>query len=512
MESLRRFHALLLADLRERARSGRFWTVIGLTVGLTWLCFPPADAHYIVLGVNSNHRGAYSSAWVGMVLAMLSAWSSLVGFYLVRGNLRRDFDSGVWELLEVTPLSRAAYLLAKWSSHLLILSLVLLAQLAVGLLAQWVRAEEGAIDLGQLAVPALSFGLPSLALTAMFAIWFDLVPALRRNLGNYVYCAVWLAILLAAIALGGAPATAGWFSDPLGVSIFRSLAESRLQELAQPLRFCVGCGFPGKQAVLFDWPAWHMPAAQFAGRAFWLVVAAAGVLACAPLLDRIALASRRQEQAASGRAVREARWLALLLRPLRGSSFGTLLAAELQLSLGPRSPWWWAGLVAAAAAQLAAPGAWGALGVLAAWVLLIDIYAETPLREAGHRVAAVVFSAAHAGRRILLARGLMLAGLGWLTTLPAMLRWASSEPIQSLAVLVASLSLAGWALALGAATRTPRITQALLFVLAYLAVQGAAVLNVASDPHWTLQLHLLLLLPAALLMRLSWPRLQRAAA
>jgi hypothetical protein len=514
MESLRRFQALLLADLRERMRSSRFWTVMGLTAGLTWLCFPPADAHYIVLGVNNNHRGAYSSAWVGMVLAMLSVWTSLVGFYLVRGNLRRDFESGVWELLETTPMSRTAYLLAKWCSHMLVLTLVLLSQVLVGILAQWLRAEDGALDLAQLALPALTFGLPSLALTAMFAIWFDLVPALRRGPGNYVYFAVWLAILLAAVRPGAAqqlPAAAGWFSDPRGVTLFHALAQARLQELAQPLSFCVGCGFPTKQAVLFDWAPWQLSAGQLAGRAFWLLAALGGVLACGPLLDRIALAARRLQQQERGQAVRSARWLAALLRPLQRSGFGALLAAELQLALGPRSPWWWCGLAAAAAAQLAAPGDWAAFGVLAAWALLIGIYAGAPLRELEHRAGALIFSAAHAGRRILLARTVMLTGLGWLATLPAVLRWAGSAPLQAAAVLAVGLSLAAWSLALGAATRSARVAEALLCVLAYLGLQEVAVLNVASDPAWTLALHGVLLAPAALLLRLSWPRLQRAA-
>lgn len=511
MESLRRFQALLLADVRERTRSSRFWTVIGLTVGLTWLCFPPADAHYIVLGVNNHHRGAYSSAWVGMVLAMLSVWSSLVGFYLVRGNLRRDFESGVWELLETTPMSRAAYLLAKWGSHMLVLAPVLLAQVAVGVLAQWVRAEDRALDLAQLVWPALAFGLPSLALTAMFAIWFDLVPALRRGLGNYIYFALWLAILLAAVRPGSAPALAGWFSDPRGVTLFHALAQARLQELAQPLSFCVGCGFPTKQVVLFDWAPWQLSAGQLAGRALWLLAALGGVLACGPLLDRIALAARRQQQQERGQAVRTARWLAALLRPLQRSGPGALLAAELQLALGARSAWWWCGLLAAAAVQLAAPGAWAALGVLAAWTLLTGIYAGAPLRELQHKAGALVFVAPRAGRRILLARGLMLAGLGWLVTLPAMLRWAAVAPLQALAVLAAGLSLAAWSLALGAATRNARVAEAVLCVLAYLGVQDVAVLNVASDPAWTLGLHLLLLAPAAVLLRLAWPRLQRAA-
>ena len=45
MEALQRFLAILLADLRERTRSPRFWALLGLMIAATWKCFPPIEAH-----------------------------------------------------------------------------------------------------------------------------------------------------------------------------------------------------------------------------------------------------------------------------------------------------------------------------------------------------------------------------------------------------------------------------------------------------------------------------------
>ena len=515
MESLRRFHALVLADLRERVRSARFWTVIALTVGLTWLCFPPATAHYIVLGINSNHRGSFSSAWVGMVLGMLSIWSSLIGFYLVRGNLRRDVDTRVWELLEVTPLSRASYLLAKWSSHMVVLCLVLGAQLLVGLVAQWVRAEDAQIDIAQLVMPALLLGLPSLALTATFAVWFDMLPWLRRSAGNYVYMAVWLALLLVPLkAMDASGRGLGWLGDPRGVAVFNLAVHQRLDaKLDMPLKVCIGCVFPSRQVERFDWPAWHAEPAQLAGRLAWLALALGGVLLSAPLLNRMSVHTRRLEQQAAGHAAKAgSRWLDPLLRPLQRSPFGTLVAAELRLTLQRRSAWWWLSLLGAAAVQVAAPLQWAAFGVMLGWLLLTQVYSQAALRESSSRMSAIVFTAVDAGRRIFVARWGVLLGLGWLATLPATLRFAIDAPAVSLAIVLVGVSLASWGMALGAVTRNAHVAEVLLCVLAYLGTQGVALLNVGIAPEWTSSVHAALLPLAAVALWIGWPRLQRAAA
>src|SRR5688572_7980213 len=97
-ESLRRFAAILQADLRERSRAVRFWVVLGLVCAGTWWAFPAPDAGYLTVSFGGGLRGAYSSAWVGMVIALfVGTMLSLAGFYLVRGTVVRDFETRVWQ-------------------------------------------------------------------------------------------------------------------------------------------------------------------------------------------------------------------------------------------------------------------------------------------------------------------------------------------------------------------------------------------------------------------------------
>jgi len=60
MAALRRFLAILLADLRERTRSPRFWILLTAMVVFTWWCFPGPEANYLVLAPDSGVREKYT--------------------------------------------------------------------------------------------------------------------------------------------------------------------------------------------------------------------------------------------------------------------------------------------------------------------------------------------------------------------------------------------------------------------------------------------------------------------
>ncbi|MYN05633.1 hypothetical protein GTP41_26420 [Pseudoduganella sp. DS3] len=507
MQSLHAFLAIVLTDWRERTRSRRFWLTLAASAGLAWLCFPSASANYIVLGINGHHRGLYSSAWIGMVLAMLSIWTSLVGFYLVRGSLARDFDTRVWELVEATPLRRGNYLAAKWCGNFAVLLAVLGVQLLIGMCAQLWRAEDSVLRLGAMAGPMLLIGVPTIAMTAMFAIWFDVLPPLRRTLGNFAYFMLWIAIPISMVRSFSTVPLQGWISDPYGITIFQQLVQERLAgQLMQPLSGCGVCMLGARELGTFDWAPWSMPALQVLGRLAWLALPVLGVMLAAPLLDRFGSARNCSAAAAAPRwQPGMPRALSALLARTRS---GVLLEAELRLALHGRSLWWWLAMAAAMVMQVVVgPPLQAGYALLATWVLMAQVAATPAMREADSGAGPLLFSAPHAVRRVLLARWVSAALLLTVATLPALLRFAAEAPAVAAATLSVNLSLATWALLLAVATRTARTAELAIFVLAYLGLQGNPLLAVAAAPMWVLQVHLALLPCAALLVCLGWPRL-----
>jgi len=51
METLRRFNAIVLADLRERTRALRFWVILAVMAALTWTCFPARESGNIAVSI-----------------------------------------------------------------------------------------------------------------------------------------------------------------------------------------------------------------------------------------------------------------------------------------------------------------------------------------------------------------------------------------------------------------------------------------------------------------------------
>ncbi|MBZ2205639.1 hypothetical protein [Massilia soli] len=517
MEALRRFGAIVGADLLERTRSTRFWVIQALICVASWWSFPTMDKSYVVLAINGHLRGEYTSAWIGMVVAMLSVWLTLVGFYLVRGTLVRDFETRVWQLLVATPLTRSAYLLAKWCSNMAVLLLVLAGALAVGLIAQMVRGESQTIDLVELLKPALFLAIPSLAVTSLLALVFDLVPWLRRTAGNVTFFIIWLFSLAATVpAMNAAAAGDGagpWLGDPRGMVVFQhSLVRQVAPQLAdEKLKtgFCMVCVVKTERRGTFVWNEWQQDAAMMAGRLVWLLLAIGGVFLCAPWLDRAAASCQVARVASASGSGRTLRILDVLLAPLQNSQLGALVAAETQLTLRQRPVWWWLALLGTAGAGLLAPMPAAAFAVVGGWALLLDKYGQAALHERTTRTGPMIFSATGGGKRVLQARWIVLFALGLLVNLPAVLRFGVTQPLIALAIVSVAASLPAWALAAGALTGNSRTFELLACVFGYLALNGVAVLHVGTDPAWTSFIHIAAF-PVAFVVALSaWARMSK---
>ena len=501
MNAARAVIAVLVADLRQRLRSPRFWLLVTGLVALMWWCFPAADAGYLTVSVGDGMRGRYSSAWIGMVAALMySTILSLAGFYLVRGTVVRDFETRMWQLLVATTMSRGAYLFAKWLSHVVVLLLVMAGGLAVGLLAQGLRAEDVHIDLIELVKPALVLTLPSLALTSALAVWFDLVPWLRRSAGNVLFFVLWTAMLgFGTSQADQRPGAAMPFpGDPHGLL----LAEHDLSrgwpavDPGKELGLSIGKqALEGKPPVLLAWSHWSPDTGGLRTRGFWLGLGLALLALAVPLLDRCA-AYVGSPGKARGDGARLG-WLDALLVPLSRSRFGALVAAEMRLVLRPRRAWWWLALLVTLLVQAIAPAKAAAIAVIVGWMLGLDVFARLSLRESEAGTASLVFTAPGIRLRLLAVRAIVGAGLAWALTLPAMLRFCVLQPQVMLAVLVVGLSLALWGMAMAAVVRNGRLFELVALAATYVGIQGALVLNVVVDPVATFRWHLLML-PLAL--------------
>lgn len=183
---LRSAFAVARADFRERRRHYSFF--IGLLF-TAFLCYQAASGH--VLLTIDGARGVYNSAWVGMLMGLLANIFTLFAFYLVKNSVSRDEDTRVGQLLAATPLSNSGYVLAKLLSNCAVLASILGVFAAAAPVVQLWFGEDPTIEAWRLYAPLLLLSLPAMALTAVAAVCFELLPVLRSRVGNVIWFLLW---------------------------------------------------------------------------------------------------------------------------------------------------------------------------------------------------------------------------------------------------------------------------------------------------------------------------------
>jgi hypothetical protein len=408
--SIRAIYHIARADFLERVRRYSFLVTLLFAVYLGYA----AGTGKVALRLG-DYRGIYTSAWIGVNMAMVaSCFISLVGFYVVKNAIERDRATRVGEILAATPLTRTIYLLGKWLSNTAILAVQVAVLALASILMQFVVAEDPHFDFWALLSPFLLLALPAVMLTAAIALLFEAVPVLRGGIGNVVWVFTWgMGIALAPLTdlewidFTGLFATMGSMTRAARAAIPGYNGEFGLQiALGRPTIVATGLRWPGIR--------WDLP--QVMLRIGWVGVALAIVLLSIPWFDRFDPARRRmlsharrrlrQEPITAPTAVTEPTAAraqltppgALVhLSPLRGlRSWGVyrMFVAELRLAL-KGYPWWWYALAGGLIVAQGASPLEVSRGPLltAAWIWPVLMWSAMGAREARCGTEHLIFSA-----------------------------------------------------------------------------------------------------------------------
>jgi hypothetical protein len=483
--------ALAVADFRERARRPAYLVTLAAAVALGWLALPPASSVWVIMNAG-GYRGIYTSAYAGTVTALAGAlWLMIGGFYVVRGAIPRDQHTGVGQILAVTPLRSAGYLVGKFVSNLMVLASMAGVLMVTALALQLARGESTAVDPGALLLPFVLITLPVLAVTAAAAVLSETVPVLRGGVGNIAWFFLWM---ITAIAGGGVP------MGGLG-TVATSMRQAMAAQHLHPAEFSVGFTKVGHPLHTFTWHGLAPSPGFTAGRLVLIVAACCLAALPAAWFSRFDPARSRPRRApapdgeqvpvpaqgtaatvpamvGAGRALRSPAYASLSpAGPRPGSAFGRLLAGEVRILVQGTSRWWWLVAAAITAAGLAVPadlvkpaGASTALLLSAAWIWPVLIWSRlgTQRRENGLETMLGSYPAVYRQLAAEWAAGLALtaaAGLG-----PLLMMAVAGDGLRVAAWVAGVLFIPSLALMLGTASRTHRLFQALYVILWYAAV------------------------------------------
>ena len=269
MRPLRILFHMMKADYLERVRRYNFLITILVSIFIVFKFVPASNENYLTLSLN-DIRGIYNSAWIGSTIATLASMLlSLPAFFLVKNAIERDVQTGVGQIIATTPITRWLYIMGKmWSNFVLLMSIV--SVLIVSALAmQLIRGEDYSVDPVSLLLPFLYSTLPTMALVASMAIFFESVPFLSKGLGNFIYLILW------GFSIKSSTTATHTTQDMLGISpIVTRLSSEANARSSHPGEGHISGISPLKgDLVTYDWNGLSWTIGMFLERYIWFAMA-----------------------------------------------------------------------------------------------------------------------------------------------------------------------------------------------------------------------------------------------
>ena len=476
MNQARIIYHLARADFLERVRRYSFLIMLGLAL------FGGYQAAVGNINMQAgNYRGEYNSAWVGSMMAIIASFFlGWFGFYLVKGSLARDRETGVGQIMATTPLTRPLYTFGKWLSNLAVLLSMVIVLAFVGIAIQIFTGESNQLDFMALLSPFLFIALPMLALVAAIAVLFESISFLQGGLGNIVYFFIFIFTLPLADSLSKInPAM-----EPLGFGLIQesmdAAAKAEFPEFGGG--FILGSTDTPIQGV-FHWSGVDWTPDIILRRLFFIGIAMVLTLVASALFDRFdpshwkpgrtkSSASPPMTEIASVKQALPAVQLTPITAPLNGFSIHRLIILELKL-LFKGQRWWWfvvaGGLFIAS--LLNTPENVRSFILPITWLWPVLIWSGLGNRERRYNVGQMVFSSASPLTRQL--PGTWIAGflVTVVTGAGAALKFLMAGEGASLLVwFSAALFIPSLALAMGIWSKSSKLFEVLHVSMWYLAL------------------------------------------
>jgi len=476
MKSARIIYHLARADFLERIRRYSFLVMVGLVV---FLGYQTAIGNMALeLG---KYRGEYNSAWVGAMMSLIAAFFlGWFGFYLVKGSVARDRETGVGQIMATTPLTRPLYLIGKLLSNFAVLMAMVVVLALVGLVIQFLQGESTQINLAAFLAPFLFIATPLMMLVAAIAVLFETIPFLQGGFGNLVYFFLFITTLplfMENDTLSKYPAL-----EPIGLGLLSDQMSTAVSKLYSDYdgSFTLGGGM-SPATTTFVWEGVHWTADILFMRFSLILVALALTFLGALFFDRFdpsrskprRIKSSASDLAEPGLALQPSApsvSLTALNRAANRFSFFNVLLAELKLLVKGQRWWWYAGAAGLIIASIASPTENVRQIVLPlAWAWHILLLSPIGNREARDNVQQLAFSSASPLWRQLPAQWLT----GFIVTLimgsGAALNFViNSNSVGLFALLSGALFIPSLALALGVWSGTSKPFEIVYLTLWYL--------------------------------------------
>ena len=478
MKPVRIIYHLARADFLERVRRYSFLVMLGLVV---FLGYQTAIGNIALeLGL---YRGEFNSAWVGAMMSLIATFFiGWFGFYLVKGSVARDRETGVGQIMATTPLTRPLYLIGKWMSNFGVL-MSMVTVLAMGaIVIQFLQGENTQINLFAFLSPFIFIVTPLMALVAAAAVLFEAVSFLQGGFGNIVYFFAFISFI--PLFMENATFKQYPAFEPTGLGILASDMGKAVIAIYPEYNgdFTLGGGFVTATKV-FTWNGVQWTPEIILTRFSLIVLSILLIFFAAIFFDRFdpsrakprsvriksSVSPSAPEIVSTSQAL-SAPHLTPLNKAANRFSFFTVLIAELKLLLKGQRWWWYAIMGGIIVACFVNPiGITREIVLPIAWVWPILIWSAIGNREIHNNVQQMAFSSASPLLRQLPAQWLAGFIVTLLVSIGAIIRFTvNGDSVGLLALLSGAFFIPSLALACGVWSGTSKLFEILYMLIWYL--------------------------------------------
>jgi hypothetical protein len=476
MKSARIIHHLARADFLERVRRYSFLVMLGLVV---FLGYQTAIGNLALqLGL---YRGEFNSAWVGAMMSLIATFFiGWFGFYLVKGSVARDRETGVGQIIATTPLSRPLYLIGKWLSNFGVLMAMVAVLVLSAIVIQYLQGENAQINLFAFLSPFIFVVVPLMALVAAFAVLFEAVSFLQGGFGNIIYFFAFISFLplfMENPTLKQYPAF-----EPTGLGLLASEMGKAVTAIypAYEGDFTLGGGFVSATRV-FTWNGVHWTPELIFARFSLIALAILLIFFAALFFDRFDPSRAKPKRmklgatktdlspASTSQALPNLHLTPLNIAANRFSFFNVLMA-ELKLLLKGQRWWWYVVMTGIIIACLVTPSSVvREFALPIAWIWPILVWSTIGNREVHNNVQQFTFSSASPLLRQLPAQWLAGFIVTLLVSIGAIIRFiVDGEAAGLLALISGAFFIPSLALASGVWSGTSKLFEIVYMLIWYL--------------------------------------------
>lgn len=478
MNQLRIIYHLARADFLERVRRYSFLVMLGL---VSFLGYQTAIGN-ITMRLD-QYRGEFNSAWVGSMMALLTTFFlGWFGFYLVKGSVARDRETGVGQIMATTPLTRPLYMLGKWASNFSILLAMNLVLIVAGIGIQLLAGESRQFDLYAMLAPFLYIALPLMAIVAALAVLFESIGFLSNGFGNVVY----FFLFIFTLPLSDTLAKTNPAFEPLGLGLIQQSASVAAKAAFPEYSGGFVLGDAGENLGTFLWMGVDWKPEIILKRLAFFALAIALTLLASVFFDRFDPSRQRPkrtkssasplkpEPVSTSQAVSQPVHLTPLTASANSFAFFRILTLELKLLLKGQRWWWYAvaiGLFIAALTNTAENTRMFILPLTWLWPVLI--WSGMGSRELRHNAQQMIFSSAAPLVRQLPATWLAGVIVALLTGSGVAIKLLGvGDGLGLLAWFSGTLFIPSLALALGVWSESHKVFEILHVTIWYLILNG----------------------------------------